>query len=123
MTKLQKFGFFDNNANPKLVLSELRRDIPHIMEQNILHYLNGGHEFFLCMGIVEDFLDPQKTIIGPPNMWTDGTWVWTSDVMYYVEKYHIQLPDDFLTHMELNNWQCPHVNTSDLELEDIVCFD
>ena len=91
------------------------------MEQNALNYLNGGHKFLLIMGITLDLLAPQDIIIGPPDVWTDGTWAWTSDVMYYVEKYHIQLPDDFLKHMALNNWQCPQVvNTDDLDFSDFM---
>ena len=121
MTIFKKFGFFYNKPNAKLELSELKRDVPHTMEQNILHYLNVGCQFLLIMGIVEDFLAPQKTIIGPPNLWTDGTWAWTSDVVYYVEKYHIQLPDDFLMHMAQNDWQCPqNINTNDLKFDDIM---
>jgi len=120
MKKLKKFGFFRNKKqNAKLELLELKRDIPHDMEQNILHYLKGGVVIAVIVGIDEDFLAPQQTRIGlPPIVRTDGTWAWTSDVVYYVEKYHIQLPDDFLTHMARNNWQCPRVaNTNNLELD------
>ena len=110
MAKLKKFGFFDDKTDAKFELSKLMQDVPHPMEQKILHYLNGGRNIAHTMGVVKDYLDPQGKIImlGPDN-YTDGTWVWTSDVMYYVEKYHIQLPDDFLAHMARNNWRCPRV--------------
>ena len=121
MTKLKKFGFFyddvkankTDEANIKHELSELMRDDPHPMEQNILHYLNGGRNIAYIMGPSEDFLAPSKKNIRPPHIYTDGTWAWTSDVMYYVEKYHIQLPDDFLAHMERNKWHCPRVDKID----------
>ena len=109
MTNLKKFGFFHKKPNAKFELSELKREVPHNMEHNTLHYLNNGHIIRYTLGVVEDFLAPSKMIIGPPNVYTDGTWAWTADVMYYIEKYHIQLPDDFLTHMALNNWQCPQL--------------
>ncbi|MCL2117219.1 MAG: hypothetical protein FWH27_02210 [Planctomycetaceae bacterium] len=118
MTKLIKFGFFDDKTNPKLELSKLKRDAPHDMEKKILHYLNGGYKYAHVMGVVEDILAPPEIIMLGPDICTDGTWEWTSDVMYYVEKYHIQLPDDFLTHMAINNWQCPLLdNVDDLELD------
>ena len=121
MRKIMKFGFFGNNPTFAVnELSNLKRDVPHNMEQNILYYLNGGYQVALILGIAQDFLDPNRRIIGPPNIWTDGTWAWTSDVLYYVEQYHIQLPDDFLLHMAQNNWQCPRLDSiDDLELDDI----
>ena len=129
MTKFKIFGFFDfyartNKTKVKLELSELKRDVPHPMEQNILHYLNGGHFIAYELGVVKDFLNQQEGIVLlGPYIYTDGTWVWSSDVMYYVEKYHIQLPDDFLAHMAKNKWQCPKVKAgkmNNFRLNDIL---
>lgn len=29
----------------------------------------------------------------------DGEFVWTSEVIYYVEKYNLILPDEFINHV------------------------
>jgi len=38
MTKLKLFGFFDDKTDAKFELSKLMQDVPHPMEQKILHY-------------------------------------------------------------------------------------
>ena len=61
-------------------------------------------------GLARNLLSRQNEIVGPPHVYSDGEWVWTADVMFYVEKYHIEIPIDFLKRMELHGWHCPPVD-------------
>jgi hypothetical protein len=71
-------------------------------------------------GISYDLLAETETIIGPPHVFTDGEWAWTADEIYYLEKYHIEVPDEFVQHMKANNWKCPLVDDSRiLEIKEI----
>jgi hypothetical protein len=84
--------------------SELER------KTKILRYLNSGLHFAHYMGIVRDLLDRyDRTIDLGPDVFTDGVWAWTSEIHYYVQKYNLALPNDFLNHMEAFNWKAPRV--------------
>jgi len=60
-------------------------------------------------GVVMDLLDPERPVIGVERVLTDGTWAWTSDVIFYVRKYHIRLPEEFVRHMQENRWEVAQV--------------
>ncbi len=44
----------------------------------------------------------------------DGIWAWYADLVYYVEKYHVRLPNEFMEHMKMNNWMVPPEETVDV---------
>jgi hypothetical protein len=112
MTTLKQFGFFDIEHLDDSVqqLLQIRRNHADAHEKEIVQYLENGYEFLMSLGVAKDLLDPQHKIIGIPNVLTDGQWAWTSDVSYYVQKYHIVLPEEFVRHMAENNWICPKIN-------------
>lgn len=45
----------------------------------------------------------------------DGTWAWYGDLAYYVEKYHVRLPNEFIEHMKMNNWMVSPEDTVDID--------
>ena len=51
-----------------------------------------------------------KVVIEAPHVFTDGQWLWTADTLYFVEKYHIEPPADFVKRMEPLQWRCPPVD-------------
>jgi hypothetical protein len=123
MVKLKQFGFFDSEplANAVQRIRQQQQKDPAKDEQRIMRYLEAGHTFLLSAGVAQDLLDPQRGIIGVPNVLTDGQWAWTEDVLYYVREYHIRLPEDFVRHMAENNWTCPKIaDPSSLELDSVV---
>jgi hypothetical protein len=38
---------------------------------------------------------------------TDGQYAWPSDLAYYVERYHVRLPDDFVSVIAAHGWRVP----------------
>ncbi len=36
---------------------------------------------------------------------TDGKWIWSADIIYYIEKHNYILPIDFLSHIRKNNYK------------------
>jgi hypothetical protein len=67
-------------------------------------------------GYVDDVLDSESTVPLLAHLFTDGEYLWRVDLAYYVEKYHLQLPDDFLTHMKSRNWLPPCEEEINLQL-------
>lgn len=107
---LRKVGFFFELpvAEQARVLQSLRRKTPAARQPDILRYLRGGTEFAACPGLERDVLEGANgRIIGSIQLRTDGVFAWPESLEYYVERYHIGIPDDFVAAMAANGWQCP----------------
>jgi hypothetical protein len=90
-------------------------DHPSQDEDRIIEYLNNGVTSAVAPCIVSDVLQPSSEIfIGPLTTLTDGVWEWPSDLAYYVEKYHVRLPKEFVAHMREAGWQIPEKSQIDL---------
>lgn len=105
--KLKKVGFFRELRHGDEDGASLKELINHISQKNeskIISYLNQGKLFITCLGINRDVLDRSSPFISPPHILTDGFWTWPNDLPYYIEKYHVRLPDEFISHMQSKNW-------------------
>jgi hypothetical protein len=68
-------------------------------ENRIVDYLRTGTGLWSEMGAEPDVLDPEGSALpGAGSLFTDGTWLWRDDLPYYVAKYHVALPPEFLAH-------------------------
>ena len=50
---------------------------------------------------------------------TDGEWCWSKDLIYYIKKYHIKLPDEFIKSIKEKKFIFPKndfISLNDLEL-------
>lgn len=86
-------------------------------KKEICDYLKSGLVLAACAGTVNDVINPEKGIIGPPDCLTDGTWAWYADLAYYVAEYDLKLDDAFLEHMKSNLWQVP--KDIDMDFDDV----
>ena len=115
--KLKRFGFFrelPHGESEGPSLRALVREGPSENEEAVIQYLESGVAFVACAGPVEDVLDPEAGLIGPPHVLTDGVWAWPTDLIHYVRKYHVPVPDAFRHHMEAKNWKVPASGGIDL---------
>ena len=46
---------------------------------------------------------------------TDGVWVWTTQMIHYIECHHLVIPEDFRAHIEKNNFIMPVLTEEKLE--------
>ena len=106
--KLKRVGFFFElspvDRRRELIL--LRRESASDHEPQIVNYLLHGAPCAAIPELEEDVLQTPPIAIGCPHLLTDGTWTWPQTLRYYVEKYHIELPNDFIDHMRRYNWEC-----------------
>jgi len=87
-------------------------------ENKIVQYLKSAVAFIFSPGVEEDILIPGK-VIGSISILTDGIWAWPDSLRYYLESYHVALPEEFLTHVRNRNYVAPdpdEINIADLEL-------
>lgn len=81
-----------------------RFDGSNELKDKIIEYLRSGVLVAVSPTIVNDVID-QTTIIGELSTLTDGIYQWPSDYVYYIEKYSLHVPKDFINHMQANKWK------------------
>ena len=47
---------------------------------------------------------------------TDGVWLWPAVLIYYVSRYHVRLPENFVAHARSNRWT---VDVSQIDFKDL----
>lgn len=65
-------------------------------ESGLLAYLASGTEIFSAMGAERDAITGDEWIPGAGSLVTDGTWMWPVELRHYVERYHAELPEEFM---------------------------
>lgn len=82
-------------------------------EADVLAYLRSGHILGHPMSAnLPDWFDPANRAnplidgkpLGGVTPMTDGVWVWPAGLIYFVEKYHVLLPHDFLHRAAKYDW-------------------
>lgn len=110
MKKLKSIGFFKelphgdiDGLSMKSLISSTR-----LMDKNkIVEYLRNGELMIASPGLAIDVLSDSQPIIGELCILTDGKWAWPSDLAYFVEKYSIELNNEFIDWMKYNQWKVP----------------
>jgi len=101
-------------------LRDYASDSPGLEEQSLLAYLGQGVVcgIYSDPGLLFDVLHPgrrieplllqqgeQQRTIHPNVILTDGDWLWPGALLYYLEQYHLRLPEDFLRHARQRTWR------------------
>jgi hypothetical protein len=89
-------------------------------EAEIVNYLQSGKTLVKAIGFRYDTLSDKKIIAGSPDILTDGKWVWSGLLSFYVNKYHIELPIEFIEDCKINHWKVPNLDKS--QLNDINIY-
>jgi len=83
-------------GTPDGSIREFLADGPGDLEEKIADYLRKGHEIFASMGVSEDILGSGGVVLGGGSIYTDGEWIWRGDLGFYLLRYHLRLPEDFV---------------------------
>lgn len=78
-------------------------------EQRIARYLRGGELLLLVPGHVTDIFDPRKGAVVPASSRTDGVWIWSEGLEYYLQQYGVVPEPDFSRAIRAAGYTCPHV--------------
>src|SRR5205823_10804133 len=85
---------------------------PH--QEQVLQYLRSGLILGVTMGAdLTDWLDRSRKanplLEGQPEggttEMTDGTWFWYAGLIYFIERYNVRVPEEFIEHAARNNWK------------------
>lgn len=67
-------------------------------KSKVIEYMRKSKVIAVAPARVRDIINPDNKI---PELFlmTDGKYEWRSDVIYYVEKYDMELPKEFIEHV------------------------
>ena len=78
-------------------------DSPQPHESKIVEYLNNGGKLgSMTDGRMIDMFTGETTNVHDSHR-SDGEYGWGMGLAYYVEKYHLRLPEDFVQHILLKS--------------------
>jgi len=104
---------------PAPSLRDYIADVAQPDEEKIIAYLEQGIGLAGRSGYLRDVLNPSFVGLTSHTL-TDGAYVWSSYLAYYVKKYHLRLPSEVIAHMKENGWKVPNedsININDLKIE------
>ncbi|MCX5015110.1 hypothetical protein OG765_29725 [Streptomyces sp. NBC_00555] len=73
----------------------------------LVERLNAGTPVLMTPVLMNDVLDPERRSEVPLNFRTDGRWVWTDTVAYYLEQYALAPEPGLLAHLGSPDYEVP----------------
>jgi hypothetical protein len=98
ITVARVFDAVDADAGPSFA-----PDHPRMTDEQArtrtLAYLKAGAELLLTTATFTDVVDPARGAVVPMSFRTDGTWIWTDTVTYYLEEHQLAPDPELLRHI------------------------
>jgi hypothetical protein len=80
-------------------------DHPVISDQaerdRLLEYLRGGALALMTTQHMNDVLDADTPRVVPMNFYTDGEWIWTDTIEYYLSQHGLAPDPELATHIDV----------------------
>lgn len=86
---------YKNNQYPS-IKSDI--NIPSEHKEIVLEYMRNAKVSSYSPTIALDVIDGSR-IKESLCFFTDGVYAWRSDLIYYIEKYNLKIPTDFISHI------------------------
>ena len=80
--------------------------------ERLAKFLAAGFVVVRIPGLHEDVLDPDRPRRAPMSTHTDGTWIWSAAMRYFLLEHGIAPEPDFLAHIRASDY-VPHRPTAD----------
>ena len=89
-------------------------DVPWPDQDGVLGYLRSGYVYGMTFGGMSgDHLEQSRRITvdidGEPQpaglLMTDGEYFWYSALIYYIDNYNLQVPDEFIEQARRHDWR------------------
>jgi hypothetical protein len=97
MTRLQALGFFCElrHGDPQgpSIHDAVATPLPEATRTPVARYLADAPIMIATTALADDILDPSRTDVSGISVHTDGTFVWSEDLAYYVRTYGALVPD------------------------------
>ncbi|MFF3856064.1 hypothetical protein [Micromonospora sp. NPDC002575] len=67
--------------------------------ERVLSYLRAGHVLMATTAGAPDVVEPRRGDVVPMSYRTDGAWIWTDTVAYYLERYGLSPDVELMAHL------------------------
>lgn len=91
-------------------------------EDQLVSYLRSGPTLATTGQMASDVLAGDDVPVAPLAVLTDGAWIWPADLAYYVERYHVRLPEEFVQHAAARGWTPPALTHEELVAVELQVF-
>jgi hypothetical protein len=102
-------GVFDGvdptSRRPIVAPDHLRLDPAE--RDRVVGYLRSGVGVMITTALDTDQLDPSRGEVVPVSFRTDGVWVWSDEVAYYVETYGLAPEPELYRHIVAHGYRSP----------------
>jgi hypothetical protein len=110
ITTARVFDRVDPATGPQFDAAHPRVDDPAERER-VLVWLEAGAVLLATTERAGDVLDPRRGAVVPLSYRTDGTWVWTDTVGYYLEAHHVAPDAELYDHIRSRGYAQPSVDS------------
>ena len=104
--------------DPESRTPRLREDLATLdpaLADRVTSYLEAGSIILRTTQLVPDAARPEDhTPVVPISTRSDGTYVWSEAVPYYVRTYHVSPGHDFLAHLESQGWEAAALSADEV---------
>lgn len=112
------FDAVDPELGPSFAPDHLILDDPEEIDR-LLDYLDGALPVLTTSALMADIVDPEHLEIVPLTFRTDGEWIWTDTISYYLSKYELAPEEDLLAHLRSVDLPPP---VSEVALHRVLAF-
>lgn len=109
----------DIDKHGKPMLADDHPRIPADEVDQVVNYLNANPIVLRTTALGDDYIDGTPQVV-PRSFRSDGTWVWSDEVPYYVKKYKVSPGADFIQYMKEGSTPAPDFSKE--ERDKIVAF-
>lgn len=109
MKRLRELWINGKDGSVERLLSQSVNGLTSDSKHLLVDYLRQGRRIIVVAGISRDPRNHDEPISTPPHIATDGEWVWSEDLLYYLAKYEFGLPEEFILWAQSNNWIVPDI--------------
>lgn len=82
--------------------------------QRIAGYLRAGAIVLRTTGLDRDVVDPSRGSVVPASFRTDGRWVWSEAIEYYLTEYGLAPDEAICEHIVACDYRCPATDAESL---------
>ncbi|WP_246178720.1 TNT domain-containing protein [Actinomadura decatromicini] len=114
-TGLRRARIFDHAAPDGGRPAVSRPPVPPDEVERVTEYLRRGPVVMAARSKAPDRLDPTRGDAVPLTFHTDGTWVWSGAVAYYLKEHDIPPEAELVAHIRANGFELPAVDDDTMD--------
>lgn len=90
----------------------------------VVEYLRTAPTVLDVLDVLVDMVDGSESIRSASSLISDGVWIWRVDSVHYLDRYPLEIPEEFLAHVRARDYRPPAAvdYTDEFEAEMLKFF-